>query len=154
MNLLLLPTGKASTSPGAKPGSRLQQRSHTTAPFPAASVLVLGGPGALHPAHGTGRCMQPPNCQPASGEGWIYRRRIGHLLQWRKRELNTLQCTQAAAEGCAGNKAGECRGTCGQKRVGRDQDLPQGLHEGVSTEAEMHVCFKIIQPFRCKILAN
>lgn len=50
--------------------------------------------------------------------------------EWGKRELNRLQCTKPAPEGCAGSKAGECRGTHGQKRTWRGQDLPNGLHGG------------------------
>ena len=35
-----------------------EQHGHTAAPLPAALTPVLGGPEALHPAHGVGRCMQ------------------------------------------------------------------------------------------------
>lgn len=52
--------------------------------------------------------------------------------------------TKSAVECCAENEAGERKGTHGWKRTGQDQDLSNGLHDGGITEAETHVCFKII----------
>lgn len=93
-------------------------------------------------SRGSASCPWRSRCVQSPTSHWRrvnlhHRRRIRHLLQWRMRELNTLQCTKAAAEGCAGTEAG-------QKRTGQGQDLSNGLHEEASTEAEMHVCFKII----------